>query len=323
MGFHTRGEMGGIWAPPIKLLDGVWFGIDGEWLGPAQRFTSGRARPDGAARARRADGPAHRLRARRAAGRADRPDALVARRPHRRPATRRALRADGQLPVGRDEAIHQRTSTSRTRRDRRAARWCSPSGPPAAGAEPHDWAAAVGSRLTPAARRTGDGFRGPQGDVICPASGPGTDPQPDEPCDDTEYGKGKGGELTYKIKLPRSGGTTVWFGVAGSESARRRPRRAAQAARAPGRALRAKLREREALATLLAARAARRPAAPARHRVEQAEPRSTPSRRRATSSSARSTGARTTRAPRPRWPFARLSAPASRTTRGCSPPTAS
>jgi hypothetical protein len=41
MGFHTRGEMGGIWAPPIKLLDGVWFGIDGEWLGPAQRFTSG------------------------------------------------------------------------------------------------------------------------------------------------------------------------------------------------------------------------------------------------------------------------------------------
>jgi len=23
MGFHTRGEMGGIWAPPLKLLDGV------------------------------------------------------------------------------------------------------------------------------------------------------------------------------------------------------------------------------------------------------------------------------------------------------------
>ena len=24
-GWHTRGEMGGIWTPPIKLLDGVWF----------------------------------------------------------------------------------------------------------------------------------------------------------------------------------------------------------------------------------------------------------------------------------------------------------
>src|SRR5215210_4986754 len=41
MGFHTRGEMGGIWSQPIKLLDGIWFGIDGQWLGRAQRFTSG------------------------------------------------------------------------------------------------------------------------------------------------------------------------------------------------------------------------------------------------------------------------------------------
>src|SRR5918997_516258 len=41
MGFHTRGEMGGIWSPPIKLLDGIWFGIDDEWIGPATRFTSG------------------------------------------------------------------------------------------------------------------------------------------------------------------------------------------------------------------------------------------------------------------------------------------
>jgi hypothetical protein len=31
MGFHTRGEMGGIWSPPIKLLDGIWFGIDDQW----------------------------------------------------------------------------------------------------------------------------------------------------------------------------------------------------------------------------------------------------------------------------------------------------
>ena len=41
MGFHTRGEMGGIWTPPIKLLDGIWFGIDGQWIGPATSFTSG------------------------------------------------------------------------------------------------------------------------------------------------------------------------------------------------------------------------------------------------------------------------------------------
>jgi len=41
MGFHTRGEMGGIWTPPIKLLDGLWFGVNGQWIGPATRFTSG------------------------------------------------------------------------------------------------------------------------------------------------------------------------------------------------------------------------------------------------------------------------------------------
>ena len=29
-GWHTTGEMGGVWTPPLKLLDGVWFGIDNE-----------------------------------------------------------------------------------------------------------------------------------------------------------------------------------------------------------------------------------------------------------------------------------------------------
>jgi hypothetical protein len=33
MGFHTRGEMGGIWSPPLKLLDGIWFGVDASGSG--------------------------------------------------------------------------------------------------------------------------------------------------------------------------------------------------------------------------------------------------------------------------------------------------
>src|SRR4051812_8297923 len=41
-GWHITGEMGGIWAPPLKLADGIWFGVDGRWTGPATRFTSGR-----------------------------------------------------------------------------------------------------------------------------------------------------------------------------------------------------------------------------------------------------------------------------------------
>ena len=41
MGFHTRGEMGGVWSPPLKLLDGIWFAVNGRWLNDAARFTSG------------------------------------------------------------------------------------------------------------------------------------------------------------------------------------------------------------------------------------------------------------------------------------------
>ena len=40
-GWHITGEMGGVWTPPLKLVDGVWFGLDGQWIGPASKFTSG------------------------------------------------------------------------------------------------------------------------------------------------------------------------------------------------------------------------------------------------------------------------------------------
>ena len=68
-GWHTTGEMGGVWAPPMKLLDGVWFGVNGSWIGPATRFTSGwgYTRYDLPAD-RRGAAAAHRLRARRVPG---------------------------------------------------------------------------------------------------------------------------------------------------------------------------------------------------------------------------------------------------------------
>ena len=40
-GWHITGEMGGVWTPPLKLVDGVWFGLDGQWVGPATKFSSG------------------------------------------------------------------------------------------------------------------------------------------------------------------------------------------------------------------------------------------------------------------------------------------
>src|SRR5829696_4160905 len=91
-------------------------------------------------------------------------------------------------------------------------------GRPVTNAEPHDWAAVVGSTRTPTGSVTGANFRGPQDPpVICPASGPDT-PDPPRLCDDTAYGKGKGGQLRYHVNVPAGGKRTVWFAVSGSES---------------------------------------------------------------------------------------------------------
>src|SRR5215213_11815211 len=40
-GWHITGEMGGVWTPPLKLVDGVWFGVEDQWIGPATSFRSG------------------------------------------------------------------------------------------------------------------------------------------------------------------------------------------------------------------------------------------------------------------------------------------
>ena len=106
MGFHTRGEMGGVWAPPIKLLDGLWFGIGEDWIGPATEFTSGYGYvemdlPD-------RDGlevKPHRLRPRRPSRSPIRPHVRGGRgRPQLHPEVAGPLRAHGRLPVGRDDA---------------------------------------------------------------------------------------------------------------------------------------------------------------------------------------------------------------------------
>jgi hypothetical protein len=41
-GWHITGEMGGVWSQGLKLADGVWFSVDGNWLPPATKFTISR-----------------------------------------------------------------------------------------------------------------------------------------------------------------------------------------------------------------------------------------------------------------------------------------
>jgi len=251
LGFHTTGEMGGVWTPPIKLLDGVWFAVDGSWLPPAQTFTSGYGYT-------RTDYPAV------AGVTVSRTDVV--------PDGRRGLlvgltlRADRARPVALAVDAHSELmsvypwgSTTPAQPTVNLPDTAAVQGgrlvftdrgtPPGANQQAHDWAAVVGaaagSPLRAAGSDTGKDFRGPQDPPrVCPVTG--TAPPV---CDDTEFGKGAGGQLRYGLDVPSSAPVTVWFAVAGSD----RGLAGAQAeftatAKDPTAQLQAKVAQRRALA---------------------------------------------------------------------------
>ena len=208
-GWHIRGEMGGFWSQPIKLLDGIWFAADGTWL-EAGRYTSGPgystmdlAGPNGMT-IRRVDVVPD-------GGRA----ALIGLSfPAGAGTVRLTVDAHSELmsayPWGFSSPSQATANLSDTGAyDGRNLVFRDRGTPPIANARPHDWAAMVGSALTPAGHALGAGMRGPQGDVVC------GDPTP-AVCDDGPYGKGTGGQLTYDVPVGSSG-RTVWFAVAGSD----------------------------------------------------------------------------------------------------------
>ncbi len=224
MGFHTRGEMGGVWSPPIKLLDGLWFGIGDRWIGPAEKFTSGYGHvkmelpgrngmtitrtdfvPDG----RRSvlvgltftAGDSNRNFNLKMNAHSE----LMGAYPwgETKPSQTTFNKQDG-VSVRNDKLVF---------RERRSME-------NVPNALPHDWAAVVGSNLdledSETSAQTGAAYRGPQRDVICPASGPDAPPAP-ERCDDTAYGKGAGGQLVYNVKIAQNNTKTVWFAVSGAD----------------------------------------------------------------------------------------------------------
>jgi hypothetical protein len=262
MGFHTRGEMGGVWSPPIKLLDGLWFGIDDEWIGPAERFTSGYGHV-------KMDLPEQ--------------DGMTVERTDFVPDGKRAVLVGLEFAAGdADQSFTLKmdahselmgaypwgeTNPSQTVFNKQDAVTVEDgklvfrereSMQDVPNALPHDWAAVVGSNLTPTGSDTGEDFRGPQEpvgpDELCPASGPDTPAAPPR-CDDTAYGKGAGGQLRYDVTVPANTTETVWFAVAGADFDGKNPADAKAQALAqheaaltdPGRSLQKKLSERLAL----------------------------------------------------------------------------
>ena len=221
-GFHTRGEMGGIWSPPVKLLDGMWFGIDGGWLGDdvaARRFTSGwgYTRTEyavaGGVTVHRTDVVP------------DGPRAGLVGLTLRSDTTRHVeLTLDAHSELMSSYPWGETTPSQSTvnEQDTGSVEAGALVFRERAGADhplgAHDWATVVGSTLTPTSSTLGPDFRGPQDPaVICPASGPGTPEQPPR-CDDTAYGKGTGGRLTYEVKVRAGRSRTVWFAVGGSDN---------------------------------------------------------------------------------------------------------
>ena len=219
-GWHITGEMGGVWAPPIKLLDGVWFGIGGTWLGQATSFTSGWgydrfALPslDGL-QVERTDFAPDRYRAalfgltltspgaaRTVTVNVDAHSDLLGAYPW---SSSTGINASGNVP---DHGSFDGSSLVFT-----------DDGSVGSGAPVHHYAALVGSKVTPTsgtAAATGGDFRGPQAaDHTCAATDSTSLPSA---CDDGPVGTGTGGELDYAVTVPAHGSTTLWIAAAGSD----------------------------------------------------------------------------------------------------------
>jgi hypothetical protein len=208
-GWHIRGEMGGFWTPPAKLLDGVWLAADGSWLGKdiqTARYTRGFGyqrfdyRDKGGLSASRVEFVPEGSRA-----------TVIG----------LTLRADSRRDVRLSLDAHSELMPAYPWG------WTTPgaaqnapdTGAFADGAlvfrdtgKP-DYTAVVGSSATPVGHALGSGHRGPQEPaVICPADG-----TPPAHCDDSAFGKGTGGRLDYQVRLTPGRSTTVWFAVAGSD----------------------------------------------------------------------------------------------------------
>ncbi len=215
-GFHTRGEMGGFWSMPIKLLDGVWFKVGNTWLS-SKRYTSGwgYSRMDlgsaGGVQISRTDFAPDNVRG-----------GLIGLTMTSTTARTVKLTMDAHselmsvYPWGETTPSQLTANLPDTGSYKNGQLVFNDIGtPPIPNTTHHAWSAVVGSSLTPQSHSLGANFRGPQsGNVVCPASGPGTPTQPNR-CDDTAYGKGTGGELVYNVDVP-AGRRTVWFAIGGS-----------------------------------------------------------------------------------------------------------
>lgn len=217
-GWHTTGEMGGVWAPPMKLLDGVWFGINGSWVGPATRFTSGWGYTGydlpatGGVQLQRTDFAPDAYRA------------VLFGLKLTNPGAARTVTVNvdahselmGAYPWG-STTPNESTNVPDHGAFQNGSLVFTDDGTVGGGVPVHHYAALVASNRTPSsgtAAASGGNFRGPEPGTVCAANDSTSEPSS---CDDGPFGKGTGGQLDYSVSLPAHGSTTLWIAAAGSD----------------------------------------------------------------------------------------------------------
>jgi hypothetical protein len=253
-GWHITGEMGGVWTPPVKLVDGVWFGLDNEWVGPATKFTSGWGYT-------RFDLPTTAdLRVSRTDFVPDGARGALFGLTITNPGAARTAKLTvethselmGQYPWGFTGVTPNASDNIADKGSYDGRRLVFTDDGALPGAPEHHFAAAVGTALKPTSGSIGQQFWGPQPGHRCTGTEPGApaEPKPSE-CDDGPFGKGTGGQLNYSVSLPAGGSKTVWLGVAGSDEGRGKAQgELAKLLSNPSRALAEKVASRQKLADM-------------------------------------------------------------------------
>jgi glycogen debranching enzyme len=240
MGWHIRGEMGGVWAHPIKLVDGYWFAVNGAWLPAATTYTSG---PGYVRMAFPATAGYEVTRTEFA------PDGV--------PATLVGLtiRSTSQQrarSVNLTMDVHSElmssypwgwTTPNAKDVNGKDVGACSPGGPGGQGGtlafrEPgKPWHAGIAATSAANSCAVGDGFWGP-----VPAG---------ERAAYSEYGNGTGGQLRWDLRLNAGKPVTVWIAVAGSQQSQAQAEDALRSAlKHPGAQLAKTIAERQRLLRL-------------------------------------------------------------------------
>jgi hypothetical protein len=207
-GWHITGEMGGIWAPPLKLADGVWFGVDDTWVGAATTFTSGR----GYVRYALPDASGLKLR---------RTDVV--------PDGRRAVLYGLELtnPDAAPKTVTVKVDAHSELMTAYPWAWTTPNAGDANGTDTGavrdgalafsdgDLTSFVASDRRADGAEAGAGHWGAQPGTRC---NPGASPEPmPSDCDDGPFGKGTGGQLRYRVTVRPGRSETVWIAVAATK----------------------------------------------------------------------------------------------------------